>query len=607
MNEFPENPHRDPAWRRLLVNRPVFLLAAIVVAQTAFTLNSRPLLYSDEVRHADVLQNMLCDGDLLRLTLNGRAYPDKPPLYFWFLAGLATATGMGVETAMFVGVAVSVFALSVATWALGRAALPRREDGLTAALLLLGCGTIVAAAHYARMDQMFAALITAAHACMLLGLRRKSFSGWVVAGFAAMALAALVKGPFAVGFVLPAAVGYLLWSGRLRRLLKLDFLTGLAVLCVVIVGWLTAAWFQAGRDYVENIVFRQTFERAVDSFRHAEPWWFYLPVMPFLLLPWTSVLAVLPWSRLGDAGLLRRLAPGSRSAESPRAYLCWALVMGFAMLSAVSIKTPAYPLPLLPPAMVLIAAFLGGTSPSRSAAFFLIAAGIIAAQAIAAGFADQLIPLPVEVRGGALLASMLATGAFVLLILAWQRPIVPALFAALLGIVAGNILAGEIAPSLAPALSPREQARQIARYADAGFAPLTYETYPGIYSFYAGRQIPETFPMFRDKPNRKQHLREYVMQFLSQHDQAVVAMSERRWREHWRPILRRIEQRESDLQGMLTVVHTQWIEDQPYVLVLWSRSSPQERPQPVIWDGLVRFGPGRGSATLALEGPGARE
>lgn len=588
---------------------PVLLLALLVTAQTAFTLNSRKLFYSDEVRHADVLESMIRDGHWLRLTLNAQPYPDKPPLYFWFLAGLAAATGMTVETTMFVGAALSVFALSVATWALGRAALPRRRDALTAALLLLGCGTIVAASHYARMDQMFAALITGAHACMLTGLRKRSFSGWVVAGFVAVALASLVKGPYAVGFVLPAAVGYLIWSGRFWRLFRPDFLLGAAALCAIVGAWLTAAWTWAGADYVNNILFRQTLERTFDSFRHAEPWWFYLPVMPFLLLPWTSVLAVLPWSRLGDAGLLRRLAPGSRSAEDPRAYLCWALALGFAMLSAVSIKTPAYPLPLLPPAMVLIAAFLGATSPGRSAAFFLIAAGIIAAQAVAAGFANQLIPLPVEVRGGALLASMLATGAFVLLILAWVKPIVPAMFSALLGIVAGNILAGEVAPSLAPALSPYAQARRIARYADAGFAPLTYETYPGIYSFYAGRRIPETFPMFRDKPNRKQHLRKYVLQFLSEHEQAVVAMSERRWREHWRWILRRIEQRERELQGTLTVVHTQWIEDQPYVLVLWYRRSPPgpEDRQPVIWDGLVRFGSGRLSATLALEGAGNRE
>ncbi|MGC9455393.1 MAG: ArnT family glycosyltransferase [Phycisphaerae bacterium] len=595
MNDFPDRSDPAAFVRRLLVNHPVALLAVIVAAQTVFTLDSRPLFYSDEVRHADVLESMVRDGHWLRLTLNGEPYPDKPPLYFWFLAALTATTGMDVEMAMFVGVAISISAMAVATWALGRAALPQREGALTAALLLLGCGTIVAAAHYARMDQMFAALIAEAHACMLMGLRRKSYSGWVVAAFAATALAALVKGPFAVGFVLFAAVGYLLWSGRARRLLRADFMVGFAVLCVVIGGWLTALWCHAGRGYLENIIFRQTFERVADSFRHAEPWWFYLPVMPLLLLPWTSVLAVLPWSRLGDAGLLRRLAPGSRSAKDPRAYLCWALGLGFVMLSAVSIKTPAYPLPLLPPAMVLIAAFLGVTSPGRSATFFMIAAVVIVAQAIAAGFADRLIPLPVEVRGGTLLASMLATGAFVLLILAWQRPIVPALFSGLLGIVAGNIIAGEVAPSLAPALSPRQQARHIARYVDAGFAPLTYETYPGIYSFYARRQMPETFHMFRDKPNRKQHLREYVMRFLSEHNRAVVAMSEHRWREHWRPMRRQIRPNEGDLRGYLEVVHTQWIEDQPYVLVLWHRHSPggPEYPQTVPWDGIVRFGSGR--------------
>jgi 4-amino-4-deoxy-L-arabinose transferase-like glycosyltransferase len=564
----PDSPAATSRWQRLLTRYPLLVLALLVAAQTAFTLDARSLFYSDEVRHADVLRGVAEDGHWLRLTLNGEPYPDKPPLYFWMLAGLRAATPLEGEPLVFAGAALSVYGLAAATWALGRVALPRQEDALTAGLLLLGCLTVVALAHYARMDQMFAALITAAHACLLAGWRSaRRFSGWVVAGGATAGLAALVKGPFAIGFVALASAGYLLYAGRARRLLRADVLLGVLLAAGIIGGWLAAAWRAAGSDYAEAIVFQQTFQRLTDSFRHAEPWWFYLPVLPALLLPWTPVLLVLPWRRVPGGGWRRSLRRGGPAARQTSAYLWMAAILGFVMLSTVSIKTPVYALPLLPPLLVLTAARLGNLSGRQRDVFWCAAAVVVASLAGAALAADRLVPLPVDVRGEWLLAGVLAAGGVTLWVLARRRPLVPALAAAVAAVAAGNVLAGVVGPSLEGGLSPRAQAERLAAFAEAGYAPLAYETYPGIYSYYAGRRIPDTWRRSHDDPSaRPRKLRRYVREFLSAHDRAVIAMAEHDWREDWQAL---------DLPGRLTVVHRQWLEDEWYLLVVWRRDTEQ--------------------------------
>ena len=40
----------------------------------------------DEPRYAEVAREMVKGGDWILLHLNGRIYPDKPPLFFWLIA-----------------------------------------------------------------------------------------------------------------------------------------------------------------------------------------------------------------------------------------------------------------------------------------------------------------------------------------------------------------------------------------------------------------------------------------------------------------------------------------------------------------------------------------
>src|SRR5260370_4440717 len=94
-------------------------------------------------------------------------------------------------------------------------------------------------------------------------------------------------------------------------------------------------------------IFWQTvfWEQQVGRFRsaalqHAQPVWFYLPVLAAALFPWTPVAAL----------FLRRNA----HADERRTLLLLWLVFGLIFFSAFLNKLPGYILPLLPPPAALM-------------------------------------------------------------------------------------------------------------------------------------------------------------------------------------------------------------------------------------------------------------
>jgi 4-amino-4-deoxy-L-arabinose transferase-like glycosyltransferase len=97
----------------ILARHPWWTLGLLLAAHTAWTMDCRALWFSDEVRYANAFENVVRAGKWLVLSLNGQPYPDKPPLYFWFLALLHTISRM--PAVFFLGAALSGLAYLFAT------------------------------------------------------------------------------------------------------------------------------------------------------------------------------------------------------------------------------------------------------------------------------------------------------------------------------------------------------------------------------------------------------------------------------------------------------------------------------------------------------------
>ncbi len=507
---------------------PLLIILLVLAAQVLFTLDARALWYSDEVRHANAFQSMVRDGHWLVLHMNGEAYPDKPPLYFWFLALIQMVMQLVIGKApepqlFFIGTAVSGLLLLLASHALAR--LVARVDGKTA----LGAGLILLSGfffsgllHYSRMDLLFAACITLSHVFLFHAWMRERASGLMVLGFALAGVATLVKGPLGLAFPLLAGIGFVLWQGRPGRLFRADTFLGLLIGLALPAAWLGAAWMTAGDSFIDNIVGQQIVARAVDTWHHGQPWYYYFMAFPAIFLPWSLLLLFLPWQSLFGKQS-RAAVSASRTPElAGLAYLWAALLTGFALLSVVSIKLPIYLLPLFPPLAIPAARALLRLSPGRSKALQYTLALLLLIMAVA------LILLPLLPRGMTAALPVIPAGTFILggicLVAACGLGFLPdarrpegsllllALFSALFAYPAWSISA----PSLDVFMSPKAQAEKIKELKAQGYKVFSSDVYAGTYSYYAG-----------DVPRIKEW--SAVLQAVKPLPKAAVAMRANAW------------------------------------------------------------------------------
>ena len=532
---------------------PLLSLAVLLALQVVFLLDARALWYSDEIRYADVFEHLLRQGNWLVLHLNGEFYPDKPPVYFWFLRLLYEGVGEASPRLFFLGSALSGFFFIAATYALARHLGADRREGFAAGLALLAGFYFVGLCHYSRMDLFFASLIILAAVCLRKALMRTRAPGWMVCGFALAALATLTKGPLGLAFPLLWSVVFLLWKGDIRRVWSRDAALGGAVAAAILLAWLAGAWLLEGGVYLHEIFSDQIYRRATDTWHHGQPFYHYLLTLPGAWLPWTLVLAVLPWKKVATREFWRGVWSSRREGRGGH-YLWIMFLTGFVLLSVVSIKIVIYLLPLFAPLAVLTARVLLGLDETRSSRLFFLVAVLFGVLAVGLPFANLFHPWPVSVQG--LLPC--AVVAAVVAVLLWKgvsrRAPASCLLLAAFGLTLWLQPLGLLtAPSLDAVMSPKAQGEEMRRYIGDGYYPMALKVYPGTYTYYAGQNIQE--------------VKEYaeLESVLAERPRVAVGMPKKYW-ERW----------ENRPEG-LRIVHEQWIVDRPYVLALWGKPLLEEK------------------------------
>jgi 4-amino-4-deoxy-L-arabinose transferase-like glycosyltransferase len=381
-------------WDRLA--RLPWLAAALFLGlQTAFTASCRELWFSDEIRYANAFQNLVGAGKWIVLSLNGQAYPDKPPLYFWVLDLLRLAHP-AIDPALFMlGAALSGLVFLLAVQFLARTVGADRDETLAASLILLTNFYFIGLTHYSRMDLLFAALIALSLACLYRAWQAEESIPWSVAGFALSGLATLTKGPLGIVFPLLTSVLFLAWQRRLRRLRSRDVLIGAAALAAIVLAWLAAALLVEGTGFIENIFHKQIYQRAVETWHHPQPVYHYLLTLPLAWLPWTLLPAVANWRALVGSWRDRPLTD-CRAHDQGRAFLWIFAGSGFVFLSILSIKIVVYLLPLFAPLAILAARTLLTLDERRKRLLFAAVGVLLLALGLAAAAGEPFYPLPLK-------------------------------------------------------------------------------------------------------------------------------------------------------------------------------------------------------------------
>ena len=298
----------------------------------------RDFMPNHELRYLSIVDEALRDGTFFTFTLDGQPYADKPPFYFWLLMLSKWLTG-GYPMWL-----LSLFSLLpglVTVYVMDRWAGLEADERLrsTGRWMMLTCGLFLGLMLYLRMDMlmcMFIVLALRSFYRMLTGegrLRREQllFPLYVF-------LAIFSKGPVGILVPLVGTVVYLLLTRRIRTIGRYWGWRTWGILLLLCGAWFGCVYAEGGADYLDNLLFHQTLDRAVNAFHHEEPFYFYAVSI------WYSMF---PWSLLAIGTIAVALWRGVVRTEQQRFFLTIAAVT-FVMLSAISSKIDVYLLPAFP-------------------------------------------------------------------------------------------------------------------------------------------------------------------------------------------------------------------------------------------------------------------
>jgi 4-amino-4-deoxy-L-arabinose transferase-like glycosyltransferase len=325
-------------------------LAAVLLWVLFFHgLGRRGLWSSHEARAAQDAQTIRDDGawGLPRL-FDGRPELQKPPLYYWCVAAIATSTGRPVDalsvrlpaTLSAVGSVTTVFLLC---WLRGRPIA-----GLVAAGVLASAVHFTWLARIGRVDMPLAWMTTLAVSGAYLALHpggRMARNGGLAVAYVALGGGLLLKGPVALALAVAIVGLHALVEGQLvaplRLARKLGLWWGVPLTAALALPWYLWADRQTAGEVFRVFLWHHNLERfsGGSTVLASHPWYQYVPYFLGDLLPWSLLFPVAAWS-LGRGGAWREDPEG-------RLGVVWTVaVVGLLSLSAfkrADYLLPAYP------------------------------------------------------------------------------------------------------------------------------------------------------------------------------------------------------------------------------------------------------------------------
>lgn len=314
-----------------------FYLLLLVAVLPLFAL--RDVTRNNELRYLSIVDEALRDGHFFTFYNHGEPYADKPPLYFWFMM-LGKAL-FGHHSMVFLSLFSAIPALVVLwimdKWTRDSIAL---NGWRTAAQLMLYTSVFyIGSLVVLRMDMLMCMFIVLAlysfwqlYTNPSRRKHRLSFPLWVF-------LAVFSKGPVGILVPLVCTLTYLIIQRQWRSIGRFWGWRTWGILLLLSGLWFTGVWLEGGKEYLDNLLFNQTVNRAVDSFHHKEPVWYYTITIWYSLAPWALLI-------IGAVvyGLIRR----PEAKKSVEGFIVTVALTTFVMLSLVSSKIQIYLLPAFP-------------------------------------------------------------------------------------------------------------------------------------------------------------------------------------------------------------------------------------------------------------------
>lgn len=325
-------------WLRFLL---IFLALLPVLLLRDFTPDN-------ELKYLSIADEAIANGHIFAFYNHGVAYADKPPLYLW--AVILGKLLFGQHVMLFLSL-LSVIPAFITVFIMDkwvRKQLSENET-VTGELLLFSTVFFLAPMIVLRMDMLMTMFITLAlytfyrmyeynHFGRTEPENAKKYRRMQIALPLYIFFALFTKGP--VGILVPL-ISILVFLSIKREIKSVGKYLGwktwviLGALCAV---WFTGVYLDGGKEYLNNLLFNQTVNRAVDAFHHKKPFWYYGIAYWFTVAPWSvlafTVILIGYRKKLINTDMIKLFAT--------------VVLSTILMLSAISSKIEIYLLPCFP-------------------------------------------------------------------------------------------------------------------------------------------------------------------------------------------------------------------------------------------------------------------
>jgi 4-amino-4-deoxy-L-arabinose transferase-like glycosyltransferase len=495
-------------------NIALAIVVLFIIAVSGLIIYDHDLWNPNEHRVGAIIKEMADSGNLVVPTLNGEPFLQKPPLYH-VSAVFIYKLFNGEPARMFRTTSALYGLLTLLACARIGFILGGKRIALASATALVSMAGFLQVSHFIVVDTALVAFVAMSWwAITEYQERKRTVHLILVWVFAAGAF--LSKGIIGVALIFPGMLVSMLWLHGWRQIFTPWHIAGLIAFAGISAIWLVPLALRDGGELFRYWIFHENLGRFLGSTHghHSEGPLFYIPGFFVITLPWS------PWLFGQVAGRLRHRKENMSRIEILA--ICWAGV-GLTLLSLADNKRELYAYPLLSPAAILLAAYLGNRENilgnriwSMGWPFLSLLAVPLMITAYFLGFVDYSLPWFYFIAG-----SLVAVLGFVAIHRLHAHPGglgMPAFW------IAPCILIVQFAVLYVPAsdalVSHRAGMLKIAELIDPDDTPVAYdfgETWVGSFSFYTGRRVILV--------DSKQDLRD----LMSEHPHKIVIVKKKRW------------------------------------------------------------------------------
>jgi 4-amino-4-deoxy-L-arabinose transferase-like glycosyltransferase len=300
-----------------------------------------PLLDPDEPVYAETPKEMLLFNNFISPQIYGEYWYDKPPMYYWLVAGAFKLFGINEFAARFPSALLAVICVIVVYMSVAK--LISERAGIASGLVLATSIEYFYLGKAAVTDITLTLFLTTSLLCFL---QKKYYLCYLFS-----ALATLTKGP--IGFLFPGAI-VLIWMAFTQRLNDLKHMKiplGIISWMIVVLPWYGVMYQLHGSDFINGFIGVNNITRFTTA-EHAQTseWYFFIPVLIFGFFPWTALM----YQSIKGSFKTKRI---EKQHGLLLFFNVWAAFI-FLFFSISSTKLVTYILPAYPPLAILVGWYL---------------------------------------------------------------------------------------------------------------------------------------------------------------------------------------------------------------------------------------------------------